>query len=99
MKLLTKEIISELPKFYETEDVETEDKLIRAKLFTPWSDWTWYVIEFDGEDQCFGYVKGFEAEFGYFSLTELASLEGPFGLKVERDKYFTPTKVGNLPFW
>lgn len=99
MKLLTKDLISKLPALYETEEVEIEDKLIQAKLFTPWSNWTWYVIEFDGQNQCFGFVKGHEAEFGYFSIDELESLEGPFGLKVERDKFFVPTKVGDMPSW
>ena len=99
MNLLTKEIVSNLPKLYETEDVEIEDRVLHAKLFTPWTNWTWYIIEFDGEDRCFGYVKGHDAEFGYFSLKELASLEGPFGLMVERDRHFTPTQVGDMPSW
>lgn len=99
MELLTKEIIGKLPKLYETEDVELEDKMIHAKLFTPWTNWTWYVIEFDGDDQCFGFVKGLDAEFGYFSLKELASIEEPFGLKVERDRHFTATQVSDMPSW
>jgi len=99
MKLLTKEITNKLPKLYETEEVETEDKVIQAKLFTPWTNWTWYVIEFDGEDRCFGFVKGFDAEFGYFSLKELASIQGPAGLRIERDKFFSPTKVCDMPNW
>jgi hypothetical protein len=97
--LLTKEIIKKIPKLYETEELEPEDKMIHAKLFTPWSNWTWYVIEFDGIDQCFGFVKGFDAEFGYFSLSELASIQGPAGLRIERDRYFTPTEVGDMPSW
>jgi len=99
MKLLTKELIAKIPKLYETEHLEPEDKMIHAKLFTPWTSWTWYIIEFDGEDQCFGFVKGHEAEFGYFSLKELASLTGPAGLRVERDRHFTPTEVGDMPSW
>ena len=99
MKLLTEAIIANTPKLYETEEVKLADKVLQAKLFTPWSNWTWYVIEFDGEDQCFGFVKGHEAEFGYFSLKELASLTGPAGLKVERDRHFKPTKVGDMPSW
>jgi len=99
MKLLTKELIAKLPELYATEDVELEDKLILAKLFTPWSTWTWYVIEYDGEDRCFGFVKGHEAEFGYFSIKELSEIVGPYGLKVERDKYFEPTEVGDMPRW
>jgi len=99
MKLLTKELIAKLPELYATEDIELEDKLILAKLFTPWSSWTWYVIEYDGEDRCFGFVKGHEAEFGYFSIKELSEIEGPYGLKVERDRYFKPTEVGDMPRW
>jgi len=96
MKLLTKENIKKLPKLYETEEQEIQDKMIYAKLFTPWTSWTWYVIEFDGVNQCFGFVKGDEGELGYFSLRELAKLEGPLGLKVERDKFFTPIRFGDL---
>lgn len=97
--LLTKSDLSRIPKLYETEDMELEDRIIHAKFFTPWSSWTWYVIEFDGINQCFGYVKGHDSEFGYFSLRELDSLEGPFGLKVERDIHFEPTQVGDISRW
>ncbi len=97
MQLLTKEILEKLPKLYETEGVELEDKLIQAKLFTPWSYWTWYVIEFDGINMFFGFVKGLDEEFGYFSLSELAELEGPFGLRVERDINFKPMRVSDMP--
>lgn len=48
-------------------------------------------------NQCFGYVKGLDEEFGYFMIKELESITGPFGLKVERDKFFTLTKVGDIP--
>lgn len=97
--LLTKALRAKVPTLYETEHLEPEDKMIHAKFFTPWSNWTWYLIEFDGEDRCFGFVKGHDAEFGYFSLKELEALEGPWGLKVERDKWFTPTEVGDMPRW
>lgn len=99
MQLLTKELMENIPKLYETEQTEIENKTIHAKFFTPWSNWTWYVIEFDGENQCFGYVKGLDAEFGYFSLRELESIEGPFGLKVERDIHFQPIKVCDILNW
>ena len=58
MTLLTKELIAKSQKIYGTEALEPEDKIIHAKLFTPLTNWTWYDIEFDGEDQCFGFVKG-----------------------------------------
>ncbi len=97
--LLTKSIIAKIPKLYETESIDIQDKVIRAKLFTPWSNWTWYIIEFDGDDLCFGFVKGHEAEFGYLKLSELENLQGPFGLNVEQDRHFEPTQVGDMPGW
>ena len=87
---LTKIDLSGVPKLYETEDIALDDKYAYVKLFTSWSNWTWCIMESDGENQCFGFVKGLEDEFGYFSLRELESIEGPFGLKVERDKFFQP---------
>jgi hypothetical protein len=44
----------------------------------------------------FGLVDGFEKELGYFSLSELSSVRGKSGLKIERDRYFTPTKLADL---
>lgn len=64
------------------------DAPIIVKFFTPTSSWTWYATEFDGEDMFFGLVDGFEKEFGYFSLSELESIDGPHGVGIERDLYF-----------
>ena len=94
MELLTNEIRNQLPALYSQE--ETPDPLIQVKFFTPWSNWTWYAIEFDGDDTFFGLVKGFEEELGYFSLSELESISGPTGLKIERDLYFSPTLLSEI---
>ena len=90
MKLLTKEVLKKLPAIGEG------DGTAHVKFFTPWSNWTWYATEFDGEDVFFGLVDGFDKEIGYFSLSELESLKGPFGLTIERDRYWTPVKVYEL---
>ena len=94
MKLLTKALRKQIPSLYSTED--QEDPIVQAKFFTPDSSWTWYVTEFDGEDIFFGYVLGHEAEFGYFSLSELESVRGPLGLPIERDLHFEPTKLSTV---
>jgi len=52
--------------------------------------------EFDGRDIFFGLVIGFEAEFGYFSLSELESVRGPLGLPIERDQHFRPRALVEL---
>jgi hypothetical protein len=88
LKLLTKELRDTIPRLYSGE--KARDPIVRCKFFLPDAQWTWYVLEFDGEDTFFGYVVGLEAELGYFSLRELESVRGPLGLKVERDLYFEP---------
>jgi len=44
MKLLTKEIVNNMPALYETEDLGNDAPII-VKFFTPWSNWTWYAKE------------------------------------------------------
>ena len=75
---LPPELRARIPRLYATE--RADDPIVQAKLFTPWADWTWFVTEFDGEDKCFGLVSGHEVELGYFSLSEIAALEGPADL-------------------
>ena len=94
MKLLTKEIRKRLPKLRATEGAE--NPMVQVKFFTPDSNWTWYGIEFDGEDLFYGLVVGFATELGYFSLSELESAKGPMGLGIERDLYFKPTPLHDL---
>ncbi len=97
MELLTKELREKFPKLYATERVPAEEKVVIAKFFQPWGSWTWYAVEFDGEDRFFGLVDGFELEWGYFSLSELQSIEGPGGLRIERDLYFGHPKTKDIP--
>ena len=94
MKLLTHDIRNRLPPLYATQEVP--DPVVQVKFFTPWTGWTWYATEFDGVDTFFGYVQGLEDEWGYFSLSELEQVEGPAGLRIERDLYFTPTPISHL---
>lgn len=95
MKMLTKKILAKLPPLYAGE--QEEDPIIQVKFFTPWTNWTWYGLEYDPEQRLFfGYVEGLENEIGYFSLDELESITGPWGLKIERDMYFTPCPLSKV---
>jgi hypothetical protein len=94
MTLLPKSLRNTLPPLYATED--QPDPLVQCKFFTAWSRWSWYILEFDGEDTFFGWVEGFEGEYGYFSLAELLSVVGPYGLRVERDLYFEPQPMSQV---
>ena len=94
--LMPAELAAEIPALYATQN--DDDPIARVKLFTPDSNWTWYVSELDPEDRlCFGLVDGHEREFGYFSLTELEEVRGPLGLKIERDLYWRPTPLSKCP--
>ncbi len=96
MKLLTKKLREKLPQLYKTENLPLEEKVAVIKFFTPWTYWTWYAVEFDGDDLFWGWVHGHKKEWGYFSLKELESVRGPGGLAIERDKFFEPTKIKDL---
>ena len=94
MELLTKQLRDQIPALYATE--ADDDPIVHAKFFTPDSNWTWLVTEFDGSDIFFGYVMGHYPEYGYFSLRELEEVRGPLGLPIERDLHFTPAPISKL---
>jgi len=97
MKLMTKTVRKSLPPLYATEDNATAKAVV--KYFDPTGACTWYAAEFDGEDIFFGFVdmgSGYDAELGYFSLSELESIKGAWGLGIERDLHFTPTLLSDI---
>jgi hypothetical protein len=108
MKLLTKALLKKLPALYSQE--HTPDPMVVCKFFTPDAGWTWYAIEGSPVDEdgyydtdkkkvdyiFFGLVSGLEVELGYFALSELTSIRGKFGLPVERDMYFAPTRLSDI---
>ena len=38
-------LLNGVPKLYETENIPIEDKVAHIKFFSPYSNWTWYVVE------------------------------------------------------
>ena len=98
-QLMTEKLADTIPAIGATENVrDYDDVLPRAKLFSPYSNWTWYITEMDRETgQCFGLVEGLERELGYFDLTELAETTVLGGVPaVERDLYWQPMTLGEI---
>ena len=95
-KLIPYEILSVIPDLYATE--EETDPLCHVKLFTPDSNWTWFIIELSKDDgsTCYGYIQGLDSELGYFTLQELESVRGSLGLAIERDLSFKPTLLTTI---
>jgi len=72
MELVTNEIRKDLPPLYSMES--ESDPTLRVKFFTPDANWTWYAIEFDGDDLFFGLVIGLETELEARSIYQLREI-------------------------
>ena len=79
--------LDKVPSLYETEDTDLEDKLVYFHFIIDKSHW--WAMEYDGDDTFFGYVllNGWlqDAELGYFSLSELQSVNLGGWLEVQND--------------
>lgn len=104
MLLLTKENLQKLPPLY-SQDGKGGAATVFVKYFNPCGSWTWYATEGEpvhdenGKEvdfRFFGLVDGLEKELGYFHLSELKAYRGPFGLGIERDRYFTPKPLNAI---
>ena len=93
-KLLPPAVRKRIPRMDETAQVR--DPWVYAKFFYPDYSWSWYVIEFDGEDLFYGFVDGDYPELGYFRLSELLSARGKLSLSIERDEWFTPCPLSEV---
>lgn len=93
---MTDEIRKRLPGLGTTNGL-AEGALAQVKYFSVYINWTWYALEYDGVDLFFGYVIGFEREWGYFTLSELdsACVMGDVPA-VERDLFFEPQALSEL---
>lgn len=99
MKLLTKTNLNKLTKNFAINNARLEDTIDFepvVKLFTPDAGATWLLTELDPETNlAFGLcdLGHGSPELGYLSLDELMSVRGPFGLPIERDRWFTANKT------
>ena len=98
MKLLTKELLNRFEQVGRQEN--SSDPLVIAKFFNPCGAGTWYATEYDPNDKIFfGFVSIFgdwNDEWGSFSLEELESYHGKFGLGIERDLYFGEKRISEV---
>lgn len=95
--LLTAVDRKRLPALYSQEKVK--DPIAYVRFFNAYGAGTWLALEFDGQDQFFGWVEIYPGmgELGYFSLRELQSIPARMGGRpipglqgIERDTSFTP---------
>ena len=96
-ELIPQSLLAKLPKLSETEGEIYENLMCQVKLFSPIGIGTWYIIEYDPEeDLAFGYVDLGYPELTYFSLKELKEINLPYGLKIERDRSWKPKPLAKV---
>jgi hypothetical protein len=75
-----------------TQNSDDQDHAPVVKLFTPDANATWLLTEIDPYDSDMAYglcdLGLGEPEFGTVSISELAHIRGPLGLRVEVDTAF-----------
>ena len=94
----TQETLSKIPRLYETEDTQLEDKIIYLHFFIGGCDW--FISEFDGEDLFWGYAilnNDYQnAEWGYISFTELKEIRVQGGVEVDCDLFWRVRKASEV---
>ena len=98
-ELMTKDLGEKIPALGASQNVENSDDVVaQVKLFSPYSNWTWFITEWEAETGlCFGLVEGFDTEWGYFGLGELAETTVFGGVPaIERDLYWEPKTIGEI---
>ena len=95
-QLMTEEIAKTVPRLYEQDGAE--DPTVHVHYFSCVNGWDWYLTEYDPRTgEAFGLVRGFETEWGYFSVREMERVnrEKGFGV-VERDEHFEPAPASRF---
>ena len=92
--LLWEEVLKSFAE-HEEANMTASNPMVIARYFHPSSSMTWYATEYNVDEEVFyGYVTGFQfPEWGSFSLREFIELQLPYGLKIERDLWFTPKPI------
>ena len=101
MQLLPTGLREKLPPLGSNSEGAPDKLVVHTRLVDPTSNWKWYILEFDGDDTCYGLVvTSKNALAGHFTLSELKALRyydrnlGMVG--VERDTYFEPLSLREL---
>lgn len=98
MKLITPEFIETMKDYPLGSQEDEANPLIVAKFFDPCGSGTWYILEYDPEENlAFGFVTGLKNdELGFIELKEIESIVRPGGLTIERDLYWKPKPLSEI---
>ena len=90
-KMFPKGILSKMPAYGDTAEMEAKDVKVHIKIFNPMGSQTWYLTEYDKPNNTFFGLcdLGYGAELGSVGLDELAEVQLPLGMTLERDCYMS----------
>lgn len=99
MQLINDALIQRVPKLYQSENISIKDKILQLRYYATNSSWQWFLVEYDENTEiAFGYVVGYEKEWGYFSLKEFEEINEDESsmIKIKRDTLFKPSRFSDL---
>lgn len=84
-----------LPTYDEIPHDKPLDQIVcKVRLFNPTGIGTWHVAAYDPDTRvAWGVAQLQEKEVGSWSMDELTSFRGRFGLPIERDLYGSPKTI------
>ena len=86
-----------LPAYADLSGLGLDRIFCRVKIFNPTGCGTWWIASFDPNSMvAWGIAEIHTREVGTFSVEELLSFRGRFGLPLERDLHFKPATIGTL---
>ena len=81
-QLMTEEIAKTVPRLYEQDGAE--DPTVYVHYFSCVNGWDWWLLEFDGTDEAFGLVEGYDDELGILQHQGDGRAEPPDGVRRRR---------------
>ena len=94
-RLLPRDIADKLPPLYATEG-QGMKAIAQVKFFTPDSNWTWYAVEFDGEETFFGLIIGTNESWAISLLQSSSPLGARWGSPLNAICILRPCRLMTL---
>ena len=95
-KMMTEALGKKIPPLY-SQDGKGDEAIVYAHYFNPYGIGEWWILEWDGKDEMFGYADLGFPELGYISLSELENVSiGGMELPIERDLHWQEKTLGEV---
>jgi len=95
-KMMTAALGKKIPPM-DSQEGMGDEAIVYAHYFNPYGMGEWWILEWDGKDEMFGYADLGFPELGYISLSELENVSiGGMELPIERDLHWREKTLGEV---